>query len=97
MPDIREHVVECDAKGDDHEDVGKEREWYEVFELTDLTGQDEGSKDEEHIPQDVDLVVWEVVVKQLKQEMGYLSHVVQLVKYRQCFYFDSNAQIKQIP
>lgn len=62
MPDVGEHVVEGDAERDDHEDVGEEREWYEVFELTDLTGEDEGAKDEEHVPEDVEFVVWEVVV-----------------------------------
>lgn len=62
FPDVREHIVESNAEGDNEEDVGEEGKWDEVFELADLAGENEGNEDKEHIPEDVELVVWKVVV-----------------------------------
>lgn len=62
MPDIREHVVERYAKRDDHEDVGQKREWYKVFKLSDLTGEYERSKDKQHVPENVEFMIWKVVI-----------------------------------
>lgn len=67
MFDISEHVIECYAEGDHHEDVCHKRERDEKFQLANLAGYYQRNKDEQHVPQDTPMGYrWVVVVHQLK-------------------------------
>lgn len=66
VPDVGEHVVEGDAERDHHEDVREGGERHQVLELADLAGDDQGAEDEEHVPEDAQFVVGEVMVEHLE-------------------------------